>query len=150
MKRQLERCILHVRTRKQFGKPIGKNQSVANNIVDMAVRPETCRPLVYRIGWPGAQGKDATLEAAMAKLHVSDCYVKNSLDAVQLFGAAGFVLKPDREGPSRQHRQHNLLGNQRDPAECHRPVPDPLTQNQIHPASRSFCPGYHPPPRRGG
>lgn len=91
MKRQLERCILHVRTRKQFGKPIGKNQSVANKIVDMAVRLETCRPLVYRIGWLKAQGKDATLEAAMAKLHVSDCYVKNSLDAVQLFGAAGFV-----------------------------------------------------------
>ncbi|WP_406696464.1 acyl-CoA dehydrogenase family protein [Singulisphaera sp. Ch08] len=91
MKRQLERCITHVRTRKQFGKPIGKNQSVANKIVDMAVRLETCRPLVYRIGWLKAQGKDATLEAAMAKLHVSDCFVKNSLDAVQLFGAAGFV-----------------------------------------------------------
>lgn len=91
MKRQLERCITHVRTRKQFGKPIGKNQSVANKIVDMAVRLETCRPLVYRIGWLKAQGKDATLEAAMAKLHVSDCYVKNSLDAVQLFGAAGYV-----------------------------------------------------------
>ncbi|AGA25965.1 acyl-CoA dehydrogenase family protein [Singulisphaera acidiphila] len=91
MKRQLERCITHVRTRKQFGKPIGKNQSVANKIVDMAVRLETCRPLVYRIGWLKAKGKDATLEAAMAKLHVSDCYVKNSLDAVQLFGAAGYV-----------------------------------------------------------
>lgn len=91
MKRQLERCITHVRTRKQFGKPIGKNQSVSNKIVDMAVRLETCRPLVYRIGWLKSQGKDATLEAAMAKLYVSDCYVKNSLDAVQLFGAAGFV-----------------------------------------------------------
>ncbi|SIO63039.1 L-prolyl-[peptidyl carrier protein] dehydrogenase [Singulisphaera sp. GP187] len=91
MKRQLERCIAHVRNRKQFGKPISKNQSVANKIVDMALRLETCRPLVYRIGWLKAQGKDATLQSAMAKLHVSDCYVKNSLDAVQLFGAAGYV-----------------------------------------------------------
>jgi alkylation response protein AidB-like acyl-CoA dehydrogenase len=91
MRRQLERCIAHVRSRKQFGKPIGKNQSVANKVVDMAVRLETCRPLVYRIGWLKAQGKDATVESAMAKLHVSDCYVKNSLDAVQLFGAAGYV-----------------------------------------------------------
>jgi hypothetical protein len=93
MRRQLERCIAHVRSRKQFGKPIGKNQSVANKVVDMAVRLETCRPLVYRIGWLKAQGKDATLESAMAKLHVSDCYVKNSLDAVQLFGAAGYVAE---------------------------------------------------------
>lgn len=93
MRRQLERCIAHVRTRKQFGKPIGKNQSVANKVVDMALRLETCRPLVYRIGWLKAQGKDATVESAMAKLHVSDCFVKNSLDAVQLFGAAGYVAE---------------------------------------------------------
>ncbi len=93
MRRQLERCIQHVRTRKQFGKSIGKFQSVANKIVDMKLRLETCRPLVYKIGWLKAQGKDATLDAAIAKLHVSDCFVKNSLDAVQLFGAAGFVAE---------------------------------------------------------
>jgi alkylation response protein AidB-like acyl-CoA dehydrogenase len=93
MRRQLERCIEHVRRRRQFGQPIGKFQSVANKIVDMKLRLETCRPLVYKIGWLKAQGKDATLEAAMAKLYVSDCFVKNSLDAVQLFGAAGFVAE---------------------------------------------------------
>ena len=57
----------------------------------MKLRLETCRPLVYKIGWLKEQGKDATLEAAMAKLHVSECFVQNSLDAVQLFGAAGFA-----------------------------------------------------------
>ena len=89
MRRQLERCIEHARDRKQFGQPIGKFQAVANRIVDMKLRLETCRPLVYKIGWLKAQGEDATLEAAMAKLHVSECFVQNSLDAVQLFGAAG-------------------------------------------------------------
>ncbi len=93
MRRQLERCIEHARTRKQFGKPIGKFQSVANRIVDMKLRLETCRPLVYKIGWLKAHDRDATLESAMAKLHVSDCWVKNSLDAVQLFGAPGFVAE---------------------------------------------------------
>ncbi len=93
MRRQLERCISHVKSRKQFGQPIGKFQAVANKVVEMAVLLETCRPLVYKIGWLKDQGKDATLEAAMAKLHVSECFVKNSLDAVQLFGAAGFVAE---------------------------------------------------------
>jgi len=91
--RQLERCIEHARRRKQFGQPIGKFQAVADRIVDMAVRLETCRPLVYKVGWLKAQGRDATREAAMAKLYVSDCFVKNSLDAVQLFGAAGYVAE---------------------------------------------------------
>jgi alkylation response protein AidB-like acyl-CoA dehydrogenase len=93
MRRQLERCIEHARRRKQFGKPIGKFQAVANKIVDMKVRLETCRPLVYKIGWLKAKGLDATLEAAMAKLYVSECFVKNSLDAVQIFGASGFVTE---------------------------------------------------------
>ena len=91
MQRQLERCIDHARHRKQFGKPIGKFQAVANRIVEMKLRLETCRPLVYQIGWLKEQGRDATMQAALAKLHVSDCFVKNSLDAVQIFGAAGFV-----------------------------------------------------------
>ena len=59
----------------------------------MKVRLETCRPLVYKIGWLKEQGKDATVESAMAKLHVSECFVQNSLDAVRLFGAAGFVTE---------------------------------------------------------
>jgi alkylation response protein AidB-like acyl-CoA dehydrogenase len=93
MRRQLERCIAHVRRRKQFGQTIGKFQSVANKIVDMKLRLETCRPLVYKIGWLKARGEDAMLEAAMAKLYVSECFVKSSLDAVQLFGASGFVTE---------------------------------------------------------
>ena len=46
---------------------------------------------VYKVGWLKEQGKDASVQAAMAKLHVSDCFVKNSLDAVQLFGASGYA-----------------------------------------------------------
>ena len=99
-----------------------------NRIVDMKLRLETCRPLVYKIGWLKEQGKDATLEAAMAKLHVSECFVQNSLDAVRLFGASGFV---DRDGhrarPARQRRQPDLLGDERHPAEHHRPAASPLT-----------------------
>jgi alkylation response protein AidB-like acyl-CoA dehydrogenase len=50
MRRQLEECTAHARSRKQFGKAIGKFQSVANRLVDMKVRLDSCRPLVYRIG----------------------------------------------------------------------------------------------------
>jgi alkylation response protein AidB-like acyl-CoA dehydrogenase len=93
MRRQLERAIDHARHRRQFGQPIGKFQAVAHRIVAMKLRLETCRPLVYKIGWLKARGQDATLEAALAKLHVSECFVQNSLDAVQLFGAAGFAAE---------------------------------------------------------
>ena len=91
MRRQLETCIQYARTRKQFGKSIGKFQSVANKIVDMKVRLDTCRPLVYRIGHLKDENKPAMQESAIAKLYVSECFVKSSLDAIQLFGGYGYM-----------------------------------------------------------
>jgi alkylation response protein AidB-like acyl-CoA dehydrogenase len=97
MRRQLETCIRHAKSRKQFGKPIGKFQSVANRLVDMKVRLDTCRPLVYRIGWLKDRKRKAMLESAIAKLHVSECLVKSSLDAVQVFGGYGYMTEQEVE-----------------------------------------------------
>ena len=97
MARQLQDCVEYARQRKQFGKPIGKFQSVANRLVDMRVRLDTCRPLVYRIGMLKDANQDATTEAAVAKLHVSDCFVKSCLDAVQVFGGYGYMQEQQVE-----------------------------------------------------
>jgi alkylation response protein AidB-like acyl-CoA dehydrogenase len=101
MRRQLEDCIRHARERRQFGRPIGKNQSVANRIVDMKLRLETSRALVYRIGALKDGAENASLEAAMAKLHVSQCYVQSSLDAIQVFGGYGYMTDQGVEGDLR-------------------------------------------------
>lgn len=93
LERQLKECIEHARNRRQFGQPIGKFQSVANRLVDMKIRLDTCRPLVYRIGKLKDDNKDATTEAAIAKLHVSECFVKSCLDAVQIFGGYGYMTE---------------------------------------------------------
>jgi alkylation response protein AidB-like acyl-CoA dehydrogenase len=97
MQRQLEDCIRHARQRKQFGRPIGKNQSVANKIVDMRVRLETCRALVRRIGQLKDREAPAMLEAAMAKVHVSQSFVQSSLDAIQIFGGYGYMTEQQIE-----------------------------------------------------
>jgi alkylation response protein AidB-like acyl-CoA dehydrogenase len=97
MRRQLDRCVEHVRSRKQFGQAIGKFQSVSNRVVDMTLRLEPSRYMVYRYAWAKSQGKDAALWASMAKLHVSESFVQNSLDAVRLFGASGFASGEGQE-----------------------------------------------------
>jgi hypothetical protein len=97
MQRQIERAIQHARSRKQFGKTIGKYQSVANRIVDMKLRLDTCRPLVYRIGRLKQLGKTAELEAALAKLYVSECFVKSSLDAIRILGGYGYMTEQETE-----------------------------------------------------
>ena len=91
MRRQIDRCTLHARKRKQFGQAIGKFQSVSNRIVDMAIRLETSRLMVYRYAWLKSNGMESISAASMAKLHVSECFVQNSMDAVRVFGAMGYI-----------------------------------------------------------
>jgi hypothetical protein len=93
MQRQLEECVDYARQRKQFGQSIGKFQSVANRMVDMKIRLETARSLVYKIGWLKGQDKNAEMEAAMAKLYTSESFVKNCNDAIQVHGGYGFMTE---------------------------------------------------------
>jgi alkylation response protein AidB-like acyl-CoA dehydrogenase len=97
MQRQLERCIAHARERRQFGQPIGKFQAVSHRIADMKVRLETARLLPYRLGWLIDQGKSTALDAALAKLYLSECYLQSSLDALQIFGGYGYMSEYELE-----------------------------------------------------
>jgi alkylation response protein AidB-like acyl-CoA dehydrogenase len=97
MRRQLERCVEHARRRKQFGQPIGKFQSVANRIVDMKLRCETSRLLIYKVGWLMQSAQSADMDAAMAKLYVSESFVKSCMDAIQVHGGAGFLTELELE-----------------------------------------------------
>ncbi len=91
MRRQLERCIDRARTRKQSGRPIGQFQSVSNRLAEMAVRLEASRLMIYRFADLHARGQEASTAASMAKLFVSESFHQNSVDAVRLFGAAGYA-----------------------------------------------------------
>jgi len=91
MQRQLEECVHYVRTRKQFGQPIGKFQSVSNKISDMYLRVEAARLMIYKVAWLKQGGKPATAEAAAAKVFTSEAWVQTCLDAIQIHGAYGYM-----------------------------------------------------------
>ncbi len=93
MERQVEECVEYARTRKQFGAPIGKFQSVSNRIADMKVRLETARLLLYKMAWLKKQGKSALMEAAIAKLYLSECFVRSSEDAIRIHGGYGYMTE---------------------------------------------------------
>lgn len=97
MRRQLERCIEFARTRKQFGQPIGKFQSVANRIVDMKMRYENARLLLYKVGWLMQQGKNTDMDSAMTKLFISESFLNSCLDAVQVHGTMGYMREMEFE-----------------------------------------------------
>lgn len=97
MEHQLEEAIRYARERRQFGKAIGKFQSVANRIADMKVRLETARLLLYKVAWLKKMGKPAVMEAALAKLYLSECFVQSSLDAVRTYGGYGYMTELEVE-----------------------------------------------------
>jgi alkylation response protein AidB-like acyl-CoA dehydrogenase len=70
---------------------------VANHIVDMKLRYETARLLIYKVGWLMKENKSADMDAAMAKLYVSESFVKSCLDAIQIPGSRGFLTEFELE-----------------------------------------------------
>jgi alkylation response protein AidB-like acyl-CoA dehydrogenase len=91
MRRQIERATDYARRRRQFGRPIGSFQSIANRIVDMKIRLDAARPLLYRVGARKDEGHGAVLEAAVAKIFLSDAAIASSEDAIQVFGGLGYT-----------------------------------------------------------
>lgn len=97
MEKDLEECINYAKIRHQFGNPIGKYQSISNKISEMRVRIELSRLILYKVAWMKSQGKRAPVESAIAKLFISESYVDNSLEALQIHGAYGYSRELDFE-----------------------------------------------------
>lgn len=97
MQRQLERAISYARERKQFGQSIGKFQAVSHRIVDMKLRLESARLLLYRLAWLRRHGKPTPLESAMVKLYLSEAYLQSSLDTLQIHGGYGYMQESEIE-----------------------------------------------------
>lgn len=88
MERLLDTTLAYAKRRQQFGKPVGQFQSVSNRIIEMKLRLEQCRLMLYRGCWRHDQGQDAELDIAMSKLLISEYAVQSALDAIQTFGGA--------------------------------------------------------------
>ena len=81
------------RARVQFGQPIGKFQAIANAIAEIKLRLEAARLLVYRAAWLLDQNKNVILDAALAKLCVSESFVRTAETALRVFGGSGYMTQ---------------------------------------------------------
>ena len=59
----------------------------------MKVRLETGRLLLSKVAWLKSNGKPAVMEAAMAKLYLSESFLQSSLDAVRIHGGYGYTTE---------------------------------------------------------
>ena len=97
MERLVERCVEHARERAPGGIPIAKHQAIAHRIADMELELEGARWLLYRAAWRQAQRGTSTRESALAKLAVSEAYVRACRSALQIFGGYGYMADYELE-----------------------------------------------------
>jgi alkylation response protein AidB-like acyl-CoA dehydrogenase len=97
MRRQIDDCIAYAVSRRQFGKPIGRLQSVSNAVVDMSVRLEAARLLTYRAAEDLAAGVAGSALPEMAQLCTSEAAVETFLAAIQVFGGYGYTVNAEIE-----------------------------------------------------
>ena len=91
-----ERTIEYLKTRQQFGKPIGSFQALKHRCADHKVALEASRAVVAEAVQLYAQGAaDAPLMASLAKAYACEVYAKVAEDALQLHGGIGFTWEQD-------------------------------------------------------
>jgi len=122
----LDLALAHVRTRSQFGRPIGANQGLQWRLADMAARVEQARTVVTNVALAvdraGLDDRDnSRYRIPLAKLTASELAGSVVDDALQLFGGSGFVrgttvermyrdVRAFRLGEGTSEMQRNRIG----------------------------------------
>jgi alkylation response protein AidB-like acyl-CoA dehydrogenase len=94
--RALELGVEHVKTREQFGKPIGVYQAVSHQLADTYADVELARSLVYWAAWcvqddEQAASGHAAVAAAAAKAFAAEAAVAACERSIQVHGGTGFT-----------------------------------------------------------
>ena len=101
-----EYALDYAKERKQFGKAIIENQSIAFMLANMKTELDASRLLVWRAAWMGRTGKPFNAaEGSMSKLKAGRTAVWVTERAIQILGGYGYV----REYPvERWHRDAKI------------------------------------------
>lgn len=95
-RRVLDLTLDHVRTRTQFGVPVGSFQGVQHKAADMHVAWERARALAYYAALTIAEDDPRrAVAASMAKASAGECQSLVFRHGLQLFGAMGYTWEND-------------------------------------------------------
>lgn len=96
MQWSLDATIEYVKTRQQFGKPIGVYQAVQHQCADMLLFTESSRSATYYAAWAlSVNDPESALAVSTAKAYCSDAVREVCNRAVQLHGGIGFTWEHD-------------------------------------------------------
>lgn len=99
-RRLLDATVDYVGERRQFGSPVGVNQSIKHHLANVRLGIEFAAPLVYRAAYSLARPDDhdpqtRRRDVAMAKAQASDAVDEACRAALQCHGAIGYTFEYD-------------------------------------------------------
>ncbi|MBB6448784.1 acyl-CoA dehydrogenase [Geomicrobium halophilum] len=92
-KKLIDLSMEYAEERKQFGKPISKQQAIQWMLADMETETEAAKTMTYRAAWLIDQGEKAIKESSMAKLFATETYNNVADKAVQIHGGMGYMAE---------------------------------------------------------
>jgi alkylation response protein AidB-like acyl-CoA dehydrogenase len=126
----LDRVVNHLRTREQFGRPLGSFQALKHTCADLLVDLETARTALT--GAAAARDKaELSLLAAAAKLKATEAAAHITTECIQLSGGVGFTWEHPAHLYYRRAKSNELLLGT--PAEHRRAIYRLLTAGQSAP-----------------
>lgn len=88
--RILDMATDYARERRQFGRPIGEFQMVAQMLADSAIEINAARMLVLQTAAAIDRGEDARERISMVKVYAAEALGRVADRAVQIYGGSGF------------------------------------------------------------
>jgi alkylation response protein AidB-like acyl-CoA dehydrogenase len=107
-------AVDHASNREQFGRPIGVNQAVSHQCVDMRVEIDAMRVLAHQAAWRlDRHGRDPA--GAARAVAIVNAYARDVLPGIfarahQVHGAIGFTMEYDLQLFTRRAKAYELTG----------------------------------------
>jgi alkylation response protein AidB-like acyl-CoA dehydrogenase len=86
-----EATLEHVRTRKQFGVPLGSFQVIQHRLADLYVLLEQSRSQLYRAALRGGQSRPDPVDVAAMKSYISGAAIEMGEQCIHLHGGMGIT-----------------------------------------------------------
>lgn len=102
-RRSFDDTLNYVKTRQQFGRPVGSFQALSHRLADLATEIECTRLLVHDVAQRVDEnpGKLMPQEASMVKLKATELAKQAALDGIQMMGGMGYAQEGGMEAQFR-------------------------------------------------
>jgi alkylation response protein AidB-like acyl-CoA dehydrogenase len=98
-RRSFDDTLDYVKTRQQFGRPVGSFQALSHRLADLATEIECTRLLVHDIAQRCDENPGTLMprEASMVKLKATELAKRAALDGIQMMGGMGYAVEGGME-----------------------------------------------------